>query len=177
MKLQDATGSNAWQGVDCENRAKVYATTESEISHESETNKRAYSWTTSYNYDAGDTILLLKNTSSTLNLIIDKIMISSDTATKFIIHFPTGTTLAGTTITGVNSNRSSNNTPDASCYSDETGNTQGDIFGQGYVGAGGNALLPIDGAIILGVNNEIAIDFVTAGTLGMVTIRGYYHTI
>ena len=53
-----------------ENKLRTYATTESEVSYESETNQRAYTWSNvSYNYTAGDTILLVKNTNSTDNLI------------------------------------------------------------------------------------------------------------
>jgi len=37
--------------------------------------------------------------------------------------------------------------------------------------------LPVDGAIILGYQDEIAVDLVTVGTMGCVTFRGYYHTV
>jgi len=36
--------------------------------------------------------------------------------------------------------------------------------------------IPMDGAVVLGISNEIAVDFVTAGALGSVSIRGYYHS-
>ncbi len=135
-----------------ENKLRTYSTVESEVSYESETNKRAYTWTSSYNYDAGDTIILLKNTSSTLNLIIDAVLLSCNTTTQFITHFPKSTTLAGTVITGVNMNNSANGTADASCYGDETGNTQGDIEVQGFILANTSIVLPYNGAVILGVN-------------------------
>jgi hypothetical protein len=171
------TGNGYRAKVDRENRLLTYATTESEISHESESNKRAYTWTHAYDYDANDTILWLKNTSSSYNLIINKVGISADTTTQFIIHFPEDTTPAGTLVTGVNTNRSSNNTADALCYGDETGNTRGDIEVQGFVTANTFALVPQDGSIVLGIGNEFAIDLVTAGTMGIVTIRGYYHEV
>jgi len=178
MKIQDGAGSGNWQQIDSENRANVYATTESEISHESESNNRAYTWTHSYNSGANDTVLLLKNTSADKNLIIDTIIVSSDTTTKIVIHFPSNTTLAGTGVTGVNLNRSSNNVAEASAYGDETGNTQGDILGQMILLANTGAVLNINGSVILGLNNEIAVDFVSATTaLGMVTIVGYYHEV
>ncbi len=175
--IKDGNSGNI-AGVDIENRLKVYSTMESEISHESESNKRAYSWSHSYNSSANDTVLLIKNTSSSLNLIIDKIIISSDTTTQFVVHFPERTTLSGTTVTGVNLNRATNITADAVAYGDETGNSQGDIMAQGIVLNNTPAIVPVDGSIVLGVNNEIAVDFVTATTaLGMVSIRGYYHEV
>ncbi len=159
-----------------DNKLRTYTTIESEISYESETNKRGYTWTSAYDYDAGDTIILLKNTSSTLNLIIDAMAFSSNVSTQFISHFPENTTLAGTVVTGVNLNKSSNSTSDSSCYGDETGNARGDIIVQGFILANTSMVLPFDGAVVLGINDEIAVDFVTAGTMGMVTIRGYYHS-
>jgi hypothetical protein len=172
--IKDGASGNV-AGVDDENRLKVYSTTEKEISHESETNKRAYTFTHSYDYDAGDTIIWLKNTSSLYNLIIERVGLASDTTTKFISHFPNGTTPAGTEITGTQLNRSSNNSADVQCYGDETGNTQGVIEVQGIIPANTTIILPYDGSVVLGPNDEFAFDFVTAGTLGMATIRAYFH--
>jgi hypothetical protein len=175
--IRDGTGGGHLAHVTSENKLRTYATIESEVSYESETNERAYSWTSSYNYDANDTILLLKNTSSTKNLIIDAALLSSDTTTQFISHYPSGTTLAGTEVTGVNLNRTSNLTAEVSCYQDETGNSRGDIEVQGFILANTSIILPFSGSVILGINSEFAIDFVTAGTLGMVSIRGYFHEV
>ena len=175
--IKDGTGAGYLAGVDVEHRLRVYATTESEISHESESNNRAYTWTYAYDYDANDTILWLKNISSSHNLIINKVGVSSDTTTQFVAHFPKDTVYAGTLVTGVNVNRSSNNPADALCYGNETGNTRGDIEVQGFIAANAFALIPQDGSVILGIGNEFAIDLVTAGTMGIVTIRGYYHKV
>ena len=175
--IKDGTGKGYSAKVDKENRFQTYATTETEISHESESNRRAYTWAGSYDYDAGDTIMLVKNTSSTTNLIIEKILVSSDTTTEIVIHFPKDTTLAGTEVTGVNLNRSSNNTAEAIAYRDETGNTQGNIMGSAMVMANTTVFIPMDGAVVLGIGDEIAVDFVTAGTFGSVSIRGYYHEV
>jgi hypothetical protein len=177
MQIKDGVGTGYLAGVDNENRLEVYSTTETEISHESESNERAYTWQHSYDYDAGDTIILVKNTSPTKNLIIEKILISSDTTTQFVIHFPKDTTLAGTLTTGVNLNRRSNNTADAVAYCNETGNTRGVVMGQATIMANMSVFVPMDGAVILGVGNEIAVDLETAGTFGSVSIRGYYHEI
>jgi len=177
--IRDGQGHGSLAGVDSENRLKTYSTIETEISHESEVNKRVYTWSHSYNSGANDTILWLKNTSTTKNLIIEKIVLSSDTTTHFIIHFPSTTASpTGTAITGTNINRSSNNSAEATAYGDETGNTRGVVMAQGIILNNTPAIMPIDGSIILGVNDEIGIDFVSATTaLGMATIRAYYHEV
>jgi len=176
MQIESGTGNGYRANVTDENKLRAYCTTESEISYESETNERAYTWSHSYDYDANDTILWLKNTSSTEHLIIDRILIGSDTTTLFTVHFPEDTTQAGTAITGTNLNRQSGKTASASAVGDETGNSQGTIMAKGIVLANTTVNLPVEGSIILGLNDEIGIDLVTAGTLCTCVIRGYYHT-
>ena len=64
----------------------------------------AYSWSNvPYNYAAGDTILLVENTSSTgQNLYIDQIWCHSDTTTRVTVHATNEAALthAGTSVTG-----------------------------------------------------------------------------
>ena len=176
--IRDGKGRGNLASVTSNNKLRVYATQESEVSYESETNERAYTWTHAYSYGANDTILWLRNDSSILNLIVDKIIVSSNTTTQFKIHAPlTTTTPTGTVITGKNINLSAGNTADATAYGDETGNTLGTIILQGILSANTTLVVPVEGGIILSLNNEIAIDFVTIGTLGLVTIKGYYHSI
>jgi len=75
-------------------------------------------------------------------------------------------------------NRTTNNVAEATCYGDETGNSQGIVMAQGIILNNAPAILPVNGSIVLGINNELGIDFVSATTaLGMATIRGYYHEI
>jgi len=127
--IRDGSGKGYLAHVTSENKLRTYATTESEISYESETNKRAYTWSNvSYDYAAGDTILLVKNTSSTLNLLIDKIMASGDTATTFTVHCPTCNTPTGTAVTGVNMNRTSSGVADATAKANESTNSQSNIL-------------------------------------------------
>jgi hypothetical protein len=120
--------------------------------------------------------LLVCNKSSTKLLYIEKIIIGSDTAlTRFTVHSPVFPTLAGTLITGTNDNRLSGNLADALAYEDETGNTQANVLHQGILPAGGMADLIIDGRIILGFNQSIAVDFVTEVTMATCTIIGWYE--
>lgn len=175
--IKDGEGTSYLAHVDPEHRLNVYATVESEISHESEQNERGFTWTYSYDYSANDTILWLRNDDNDLNILIDRIVVASDVNTQFIVHFPEDTTPSGTSVTGTQLNRLSRFSADATAYGNETGNTRGTVDVQGITPANRTTVLFFDGSVILGTDNEIAVDFVTAGTLGMVTIRGYYHEV
>ena len=175
MIINDGTGSGNNAKVNEHNMLRVYAETETEASHESEAHGNCYSWTHAYNYDAADTILWLRNDHTSLNLIIDKIIVAGDTATQFTVHSPADTIAAGTAVTGVNLNRGSGKVALATAKGDETGNTQANEIANGFIGANGSAVLPLEGTIILGYLDELAVDIVTAGTMGAVTIRAYYH--
>lgn len=175
--IRDGTGKGYLAQVTENNKLRGYATCESEISYESEVNERAYTWTYAYNYTGADTILWLRNDSTTLNLIIDRILIASDTATRVILHFPANLAPSGTVVRGINLNRKSNLVADASCYGNEINNVQANIFANALIPANVPAILPAEGSIVLGYLDCVAIDFVTTGTLGMVTFRAYYHDV
>lgn len=143
-------------------------------------NGKAYSWSSlTYDPDANDTILGVQNTSSTENLHICQITITSDAITQWVVHTSSGVTMAGTAVTGVNLNRSSTNLASAIAKTDETGNTQqadgytGRIY-TGRVPANGHVLLEPNGSIILPNNWMIGVDFTAAATAGNITIIGYY---
>ena len=102
---------------------------------------------------------------------------ASDTATQVIFHSPANTAPAGTVVTGVNLNRSSNHIADAACYRDETNNVRANVIANAIIQANVPAIFPADGTIILGYLDCFAIDFVTVGTLGMATIRAYFHEV
>jgi len=174
MLMEDGRGSGRKAEVDKHYRLTTYCTVVNEVSHQSEQHGAAYTWTHDYNYDAADTILWLRNDSTTQNLLIDKIVMASNVATQVTIHSPTGTTAAGTEIIGVNLNRQSGNVALATAKGDETGNTQANVIVEALVPANIPAIMPVEGAIILGYFDEIAVDFVTVGTMGTVTFRGYY---
>ena len=174
--IRDGVGKGYLAQVDVENRLDVYSTMESEISHESEVNNRAFTWTHQYDSDDGDTIMLLKNTSSTLNLIIQAMVVGVTDTTNFTLHNPSNTTLAGSTITGTNLNLGSALSADASCYGDETGNTTGTVLMYGRFTADMAATVEFEGSIILGTSNELALN-IASGSNTSVTFIGYYHEV
>lgn len=155
---------------------RTYAMVESEISHMSEVHGDAFTWAASYNGGAGDTILWLRNDNTEKNLIIENIVVCNSTIrTEFVVHTPVNAAPAGTTITGVNLNFGSGKVALASAVQDETNNTQSSIITHGKL-SGNMVIMPVDGAIILGYLDCLAVDFVAASTIAIATIRGYYHS-
>ncbi len=168
-----ATGSVA--KVNTQNQLLVRAITEPEIEDASEAGQ-AYSWTSgNIDIDAGDTILLVKNTSDTNFHVTTIVLSGGNVATRYTVHFPTtDVTVAGNTIVGVNLNTGSANVADATAASDETGNSQGDIINDVSLLATTSFTLHTEG-ILLAKNKSIAIDQVTESTAGSVTIVGHYE--
>jgi hypothetical protein len=177
VKIYDGTGKGYVASVTSENKMRTYATTASEISYESEANERAYSWVNAtYDYTAGDTILLVKNTSTTEDLLIDSITVAGDTETEVVIHCPTCATPTGTAVTGVNMNRKSNKTADATAKATESTNSQANIIARILIDGNSSEFYNLNGSVVLGLNDCIAVDFTTNGGACYVTINGYYHT-
>ena len=137
-------------------------------------NGNAYSWTNvDYDYDAADTILWVANTGTGgKNLFIERVDVSSDTATVYTIHLPTYTAPAGTVVTETNLSANSTNAATDSAYADETNNTQGNKVAGGHLMASDTKT--VDVSVKLGYNKCIAVDLVDAGTGAVVTIWGYF---
>ncbi len=174
LQIEDGKG-NGQQASVSENRLDTSARTNPRIAYIARDHGQSYTWSHSYDYDAADTILLLSNSSTTKDLSIHSIFIGSDTATQFTVHSPAYPTLAGSLVTGVNTNRTSGKAADAEAYGDETGNTQANVVSTGMIPAGSSAIRPVSGTVILGYHDCIAVDLVTAGAMGTVTIAGYYE--
>jgi hypothetical protein len=173
--IRDGKGTGSLASV-TDNRLDVSSRAQSRVYYTSRETGLAFTWSNlSYNYDANDTILLIKNTSRVNRLVITHFFLSGDTTTQFVLHSPTCSTPTGTEVIGVNSNRQSAELAEAEAVSDETTNTRANIVGSGFILAG--MTLPIDtqGAIILGYNDCIAVDYVTDGGAALVTIGGFYE--
>ena len=175
MYIDDGKGRGTTASVGLDNRLDVSGKMSSRATYVSRDMGQCYSWSAAKNIDATDTILLVCNNSTTKFLYIEKIIIGSDAATRFTVHSPAYPTLAGTVITGTNDNRTSGNVADASAYEDETGNTQANIIHQGMLMASEMVDLTIDGRIILGYHQSIAVDIVTEPTMVTCTIVGYFE--
>lgn len=162
--------------ITSDGRAKVDA--RSEFQRISDEKGEAFIWTNeTYDYAAGDTILLVRNDHATKNLYVEKIKLHGDTETEVEIHIPTAAfTIAGTAVVGEALNRLLDK--DASTYAtakaDETGNTQGDVIERVRIKADTDYKIDFGGAVKLKSNQSIGVDFVTVGTEAHVSIWGYY---
>jgi len=175
LQIESGTGNAAMAEVTGDNRLNTSSRSNPRIAYVSRNTGESYTWSHSYDHDAADTILLVSNSSTTKRLYIHAIFVSADTATEFVVHSPAYPTLAGTTVTATNTNRTSGHTADAQAYGDETGNTQAYVLSIGAVPANGTVARSPSGSIILGYHDCIAVDLVTAGTKGRVTIAGYFE--
>jgi len=140
-------------------------------------NGDAYIWANeTYNYDAADTIISVRNDHSTKNLHIEKIKLHGDTETEVEIHVPNTTfTPTGTAIVGENLNRTIQRTAEATAIGDETGQaTQGDVIERVRIKADTDYIIDFGGAFILGHDDSVGVDFVTVGAEAHISIWGYF---
>lgn len=176
MRIEDGAGSGRVAKVDELQRLVVSA--EEEFRFISEEYGEAFTWTNeTYDYAATDTILLVRNDHSTKKLHIWKIFLHGDTETEVEIHVPTAAfTIAGTAVTGQALNRHSDKdaTNYATAIADETGNTQGDVVERRRIKADTDMEVDFAGALILGHEQAVGVDYVTDGGEAHVSIWGYY---
>ena len=168
--------------VDEGNRLYTRSVRETMIAHCCTEHASAFSWTiVSYDYDAADTILLVRNDSTTEILYIDTVWAWIKTAGALLLHHPTADfVINGTTVVGVNLNTTSGVLADATAMADETGNTQGDILDMRYcAGAAsiGVHFLNEDGVIALGYHDSLGLDAVAGGDECLAVMMGYYHKV
>ena len=176
FQIEDGHGTGNRAKIDGLGRLSSLSVIETEFEHESEKNGLSFTWSNvSYNYDAGDTILLVQSTSDK-EFFLHEITLSADVSTPYVVHRITGaTTPVGTAVTGINANSKSGNVAEAVAKGDETANsTQGDVVCHGILTSSATLRLPFEGGIILGNTDAIAVDFTDAGTNAYVTILGYY---
>jgi hypothetical protein len=176
MQIEDGTGHGNKVRVDDENRIRTYSVVEEEITHSSEDEGEAYVWVASKNIDATDSIIWLRNDSTTKELMIHCISVSTDAAGSFFIYCPTGTTADGDTVAGVNMNRGSGNVALATCRSDATGTTPANYIYYGHCRADETICIEFHGALILGYLDEVAVDITDEPGLAQANIVGFYHT-
>ena len=175
MKLEGATGGNVLN-VDVDGRAETTSVIQNSLGHYTDSGD-SWAWSNvTYDPDANDTIILIKNTHTTKDLYISQIHFASDTASQVIVHLTNGATFtpAGTAIVGVNLNNNISGTAYATAIGDETANTQGNIIFHTKVLANVPNQFDMSNAVVLGTNQSIGVDLVTAATNAYATIWGYY---
>lgn len=145
---------------------------------------RAFAWASqTYDPDGHDTILAVENNSTTHLLKIQKLVFTSDTASLIQLFVISGVTSAGTAaVPGVNLNRASGRTAEATAFCDETANG---AQGAGYtrkllqkqVAVNTLIQLDFDGAIVLPNDWMVGVDLTTAATAANATIFGWFEPI
>ena len=179
MIIEGGTGNGYKAGVDAENMLMVAAVTETHSAHISRHDGKTY---TVVAEDAGPVAteypFYLQYTGDG-QLSIDHIILSNtDADVVWKIHEVTGTAATAAAIVAMNANLASGNVSDTNCLGGAGG-----VSGLTSVGVlaelfGGPAMsvVPhvIGGAIVLGKNNAIALEY-DAGTGGKVAITVTFH--
>jgi len=180
LQIEDGTGLGYMAKVNDENKLETNAVSEPSFLYHNHEEGNAYVWNfPSYDAGAGDTVMFIRNDSND-PLHIHHIYLYTDNASLVTVHtISDGEVPAGTAVTGVNINRMSGNVALATAKQNETGNVgQGTILQTEYAESDTPlTLLKEDGyEIILGKNDCIAIDLVTASTaVTFGHIVGYFH--
>lgn len=178
MSIHIADGKGGQGGLlqIIENRAQVDATTETAFERASRAGL-AFAWTNvTYNMDAADTILAVRNTSADKKLHIVRAFMSSDTVQVAVFHITRGSgALAGTAVTGANLG-TGGGVADADAQGDETTNTsQGGLVSRYEMLAATQADVDFEGAVILGTGDSFAVDFPTDAAIVYCSFWGYYE--
>lgn len=174
--VEDGKGRGFKQAVNAENQAVTRSITETELEHGSSLGN-AYSWdSTELDIDAGDTMLYVRNDSDT-PLVLDRLIVNgSNVICTWDVNIGAVTTTpTGTTVTGVNQNRTFASTlADATAFSDETAVADGDTVARIKTAVSGHHVHDMDG-LILGKNHYLQVNQETESTSGSVILIGHFE--
>ena len=179
LVIEDGLGTGQLAQVE-DNRLEVCARTLPRIAYNSWDRGTTFSWSYTFDPAAADTLLLVSNSDTQKLLYIHAVLVGSDTNCQWAIHSPPYPTLAGTVVTGVNTNRTSGKIALAEAYGGETGNNiaNGVVFYRGFsLAYGAPALVLAEGSVVLGYHQIIAVDLVGAANpaAATCTILGWYE--
>ena len=159
-------------------RLDVSARSDSRTFYTSRDAGQVYAWAGLYNSSDGETVLLVKNTSTTLTLVIVHMEVVSDAITRVRVHLPTSeiTPAGGAVITGINLNTASTNAAPALGRQNENTNSVGDVIEDTLIAANEPHEVEYSNGLRITQNKSIAIDVATGATaLGGATIIGYFE--
>ena len=162
-----------------EGQLETFSTSVSEFENVSARDSNSFSWTSvPFNSSDADTMLLVQNTSDTLFLHIQTILVLTDLnstgATVFTID--NAVTPSGTTVVGVCWNRAAPKVASAAAATNEIGNdSQENIIFDEEIFADVPRVWDLHGALILPKGAAIGIDFTLGATaLSSASILGFY---
>lgn len=169
--------SQSGQEVTADGHALVEGIGKSDLQFHSTNLGQAYSVVSQHTTTGSDeNFISFQNTSSSDFFIIDKIVVGSSVANKFVFFEVTSGTPAGTEVTAKNTSLSSGNVADIVAYgnAEVTGSISGDAALVGRVTAGGTAILDVAGAFVMGKNNIYAISAASVGDVEC-TVIGHFR--
>ena len=138
----------------------------------------AYGWTgEKYDYAAADSVFAIRNESDTKDLHIYSFALWGDaTDSEVEIHYTTAAyTNAGTAVVGINLNANySGRFADATATTDETGNTQGNVFDRRWSKVGAPLEVNYGGAVVIPKGTAFVVDVVTGGDEIWWSCIGYF---
>lgn len=158
---------------------QVDAVTLDKIGEISKEENLAFSWASRYLVAEGSSIIFLKNTSTTKNLIIEDIHVGGTAAATWELWTSTAAG-AGTVISGTNLNRNSSNLPEASAFGNANITSNGSESLVAYIKHQANGLSHFEfrDALILGQNDGIMVkkQLTPADTVsGICGVAGYFE--
>ncbi len=119
VRIEDGGGKNGSATISNTQRLNVSARAASRQYYESRDTGQVY---TVISVDAtavaNEETVYVQNTSTSKDMIIEKITISTDTASQWRVKFVTGTAAGGSVLTPVNLNKASSNAAAATCRGD-----------------------------------------------------------
>jgi hypothetical protein len=178
FQVEDGTGRGHRARVTDKNMLSTYSIIKTEIAYESEHNGRAYTWTATQNWGADKNVLWMRNDSVNQELHIERIAISCPAACLVQFFVGEGNTVGGVEVIGTNLNLASGNLADVTCRYSNTnvdGGTGMTLLGTVYAPALSTVSIEFLGTLLLPLNTEIAVNFVTDVDSSSVNLTGYFH--
>ena len=180
--IKDGKGSGREVSVSSTNRMDVSSRSNGRDFYVSRDDGQAYHWSGQVaNATVGSIVLAVRNLSNTLNIFINEVTVTSLTSTTWEIYANNGVD-TGTTVTGVNLNRTSSNVADSDALSTVTLGTANAVTNKlAEFNSGGfeTAEHNFGDALILGRNDSINVEIggatLGAGAIVNITIDGHFE--
>jgi len=173
VRIDDGGGKNGFATVSNNQRLDVSARSASREYYESRDQGQVYSViSVDATAVANEETIYLQNTSTVKDMIIEDVIISTDTDSLWRVKFVTGTAAGSSALTPVNLNKASSNAADAVARGNGaiTGLTDdGDIL-LARVGANSHDELTFREALRLGQNDAIAVECETNAAVEIVVL-------
>ena len=175
--ITDGGGKNGGAKVSLDQRLDVSSRSNNRSYYNSRDQGNAFIWTSTYSSAAGEEVISIQNTDSSLKLYIETIAVGAINAAVFEIIKVSSGTPAGSVVTGVNLNFGSSRVAPASAFGDAsvTGSVTGTSLGWALTPANSSTIIPLDDTIILIQNDTIAVQYKTGTTgISFVSVRGFF---